>query len=92
MAFRHPQKAGELWQKVKSLNFDEGKKVRILRFLHAYSHHEEIMEPQHDLSMLSEAQAVLQDLLSLIKAQDEKHFLAMESLVGAENQNENEAN
>lgn len=92
LAFRQPQQAGELWQKVKSINFDECKKVRILRFLHTHSHHEEIGEPEHDLSELSEAQAVLKDLLDLMKSEDEKHFSAMESLVTADNQNENETN
>ncbi|NOZ87541.1 MAG: AAA family ATPase [Deltaproteobacteria bacterium] len=92
LAFRQPQKAGELWQKVKSLNFDECKKVRILRFLHTHSHHGEIGEPEHDLSVLSEAQAVLKDLLNLMRSEDEEHFLAMVSLVTAGNQNENETN
>jgi len=90
LAFRQPQKAGELWQKLKSLNFDECKKVRILRFLHTHSHHGEIGEPEHDLSVLSEAQPVLRDLLDLMKTEDEKHFSAMVSLVTADNQNENE--
>lgn len=92
LAFRQPQKGGELWQKVKSLNFDECKKVRILRFLHTHSHHGEIGEPEHDLSVLSEAQAVLKDLLDLMRSEDEEHFLAMVSLVTAGNQNENETN
>ena len=90
LAFRQPQKAGELWQKVKSLNFDEGKKVRILRFLHTHSHHGGIGEPEHDLSVLSEAQAVLKDLLNLMESEDKEHFSAMRSLVTAGNQNENE--
>ena len=92
LAFRQPKKAGELWQKVKSLKFDECKKVRILRFLHTHSHYGEIGEPEHDLSVLSEAQAVLKDLLDLMKSDDEEHFLAMVSLVTAGSQNENETN
>jgi len=92
LAFRQPQKAGELWQQVNSLNFDKCKKVRILRFLHTHSHHGEIGEPEHDLSVLSEAQAVLKDLLDLMRSEDEAHFLAMESLVTTGNQNENETN
>jgi len=90
LAFRQPQEAGGLWQKMKSINFDECKKVRILRFLHTHSHHGEIGEPEHDLSVLSEAQAVLKDLLNLMRSEDEEHFLAMESLVTAGNPSEDE--
>jgi len=89
LAFRYPQRAGELWQKVNSLDFDGCKKVRILRFLHTHSHHGEIGEPEHDLSVLAEAQEVLNDLLDLMRTEDEKHFSAMENLVTAGNQNEN---
>lgn len=92
LAFRQPQKPGELWQKVNSLNFDECKRLRILRFLHTHSHHGEIGEPEHDLSVLSETHAVLKDLLDLMRSEDEKHFLAMESLVTAGNQSEDETN
>ena len=69
-------------------NFDESKKVHILRFLHTHSHYGEVGEPEHDLSVLSEAQEVLKDLLDLIKSEDEKHFRAMESLVPTTNLSE----
>jgi len=90
LAFRQPQKAAELWQQLKTLDFTESKKVRILRFLHTHSHHGEIGEPEHDLSLLSEAQAVLKDLLDLMRSEDEDHFSAMVSLVTATNQNDSE--
>lgn len=81
LAFRQPAKAGELWQKMKDADFDETKKVRILRFLHTHSHGGAIGEPEHDPSLLGEAGSVLKDLLEFIKAQDPGHYEAMVQLV-----------
>jgi wobble nucleotide-excising tRNase len=81
LAFRQPHIAGELWQKLQLVTFDETKKIRIIRFLHTHSHHAALGEPEHDLSLLSEAQAILKDLLDLIESQDKDHFNAMKSLV-----------
>ena len=81
LAFRKPQVSGELWQKVQAVPFDEAKKLRILRFLHTHSHSDAVGEPEHDPSVLAEAGAVLQDLLEMVRSQDEAHFLAMVSLV-----------
>jgi wobble nucleotide-excising tRNase len=81
LAFRQPDVSGELWQKVKDVNFDEAKKVRILRFLHTHSHGDAVGEPEHDPSLLGEADSVLKDLLDFIKGQDPKHFGAMVKLV-----------
>lgn len=81
LAFRQPDISGELWQKVKDLKFDEVKKVRILRFLHTHSHGDVVGEPEHDPSVLGEADAVLKDLLDFIRSQDSKHFDAMVKLV-----------
>ncbi len=81
LAFRQPQISGELWQKLKLLTFDETKKIRIIRFLHTHSHNSAHGEPEHDLSLLSEAQAILKDLLELMKAEDGAHYTAMETLV-----------
>jgi wobble nucleotide-excising tRNase len=81
LAFRQPQIAGELWQKLQLVTFDEAKKIRIIRFLHTHSHNAALGEPEHDLSLLSEAQAILKDLLDLIESQDKDHFSAMKSLV-----------
>ena len=36
LAFRQPHVPGDLWQKVKGLEFDETREARILRFLHTY--------------------------------------------------------
>ncbi|MFH1021791.1 MAG: AAA family ATPase [Planctomycetota bacterium] len=81
LAFRQPQISGELWQKFKLLTFDETKKIRIIRFLHTHSHNSALGEPEHDLSLLSESQAILKDLLDLMKAEDGAHYSAMETLV-----------
>jgi hypothetical protein len=81
LAFRRPQIAGELWQKLKDVTFDEAKKVRIARFVHTHSHGDTVGEPEHDPSLLSEARAVLADLLELIGAEDAQHFTAMVSLI-----------
>ncbi len=81
LAFRQPAKSGELWQKMQDAEFDETKKVRILRLLHTHSHGDAIGEPEHDPFLLGEAGSVLKDLLEFIKAQDPGHYEAMEQLV-----------
>lgn len=80
LAFRQPAKS-KLWQKMKDAEFDEARKLRILRFLDTHSHDEVIGEPEHDPSILGEASSVLKDLLEFIKAQDPAHFAAMVELV-----------
>ncbi len=81
LAFRQPQVSGELWKKLKTVPFDEVKKIRILRFLHTHSHSIAVGEPEHDLTALAEGPAVLKDLLEMIESLDEKHFSAMVQLV-----------
>jgi wobble nucleotide-excising tRNase len=80
LAFRAPQVDG-LEKQLESIGFDEGKKTRILRFLHTESHFEQVGDPEHDLSLLSESQAVLQNLMELIGDADPAHYAAMASLV-----------
>jgi wobble nucleotide-excising tRNase len=81
LAFRQPGKSAELWQKLQDTEFDESKKVRILRLLHTHSHGDSIGEPEHDPSLLGEVGSVLRDLLEFIKAQDPRHYEAMVQLV-----------
>lgn len=81
LAFRRPQHAGELRQKLQGIDFDETKKLRILRFLHTHSHADAIVDPEHDPCALGEAQAVLTDLLALIRSEDAAHYDAMVALV-----------
>lgn len=80
LAFRMPQTSGNLWKKLKAIPFDEAKKVRILRFLHTHSHSIAVGEPEHDLSALAEAPAVLTDLLEMMKSLDNSHYSAMVEL------------
>lgn len=80
LAFRRPQHAGELRQKLQRIDFDETTKLRILRFLHTHSHADAIVDPEHDPSALGEAKAVLTDLLALIQHEDAAHYDAMVAL------------
>ncbi|MFB9127108.1 hypothetical protein E2553_39990 [Paraburkholderia dipogonis] len=80
LSFRVPGKAGNLAQQMDALSGDAAAKARIVRFLHTHSHMEQVSEPEHDLSVLSEAPAVLADLLALIEANDKGHYDAMMKL------------
>lgn len=81
LAFRQPHVSGQLWQKLQSIKFDEAKKIRIIRFLHTYSHNSAIGDPEHDPSELSEAHAILSDLLAMMRSVDAEHYLAMEEVL-----------
>jgi wobble nucleotide-excising tRNase len=77
LAFRHPNKPSDLQQQLNQVDFDHAKKSRILRFLHTYSHHGHIADPEHDLSILSETPKVLANVLELIEAVDKGHYDGM---------------
>ncbi|WP_215397071.1 AAA family ATPase [Rheinheimera oceanensis] len=78
LAFKLPDKAGDFNKQLEAIvNFDTGKKARIIRFTHSYSHLPGISEPEHDLSILSESKAILTDVLALIRAVDEVHYEKM---------------
>lgn len=81
LAFRVPEKSGELYQKLEVITFDPAKKTRILRFLHTYSHFDQVADAGHDPSVLSETPAILQEVLALIQACDSAHFASMTALV-----------
>jgi wobble nucleotide-excising tRNase len=74
LAFRVPDVAGDLFHKLDAIHFDTAKKTRILRFLHTYSHFDQVAEPGHDASVLSEAPAILRDVLELIEVTDKTHY------------------
>ena len=80
LAFRQPQMPGDLRQKLENVQLEESKKIRILRFLHTYSHSDSIRESEHDPSLLAETHSVLQDLLDLMEREDVKHYEAMVKL------------
>ena len=84
LSFRQPQSSGELWHKLKSVEFEEAKKLRILRFVHAHSHGNGVGEHEHDPSALGEAKSVLENLMELIESQDLKHYEAMVSIAKAD--------
>ncbi|WP_165482564.1 AAA family ATPase [Legionella bozemanae] len=81
LAFRQPSKTGDLRQQLDLIDFDIAKKTRILRFLHTYSHAEQISDPEHDPSILIETKQVLNDLLCLIENEDKRHFDQMKELI-----------
>ena len=83
LAFRVPQISGDLWSKLRDVEFDEVKKTRILRFVNTHSHSATFGEPEHDPSLLAEARPVLEDLLTLVKTLDPAHYSAMEGLVNS---------
>ena len=83
LAFRQPQNIGELWKSLKQTDLDEAKRSRIIRFVHEYSHNGVIGPTDRDLSLLSEAQPVLRDIMEFINSQDQHHYLAMVELVEA---------
>ncbi len=78
-AFRAPRTGG-LDSKIQSLEGSAATKARIIRFLHTHSHADNISEPEHDLSLLSETPAVLVELLGFIRLNDAKHYEAMLAL------------
>jgi wobble nucleotide-excising tRNase len=81
LAFRVPDRPGELFQKLECIDYDSAKKTRILRFLHTYSHFDQVAEPDHDPSLLSETPSILQEVLALISHCDPNHFQSMVMLV-----------
>ena len=82
LAFRRPKMTRQEFRKaLDDLKGDAANKLRVERFLQTHSHVGMLAEPEHDLSLLSEAQAILKDLLDLMKAEDGAHYSAMETLV-----------
>ena len=77
--FKQPQSV-TLWEKANSVDFDDVKRTRILRFLNVYSHSELIGDPQHDPILLAESGSVLSDLLEFIETVDSQHYNAMVTL------------
>lgn len=83
LAFRFPEMSGDLGPRLERVNFDNAKKTRILRLLNTYSHARAILDPEHDLSLLSETQPVLLDVLEMMKAVDREHYEGLEKLVAS---------
>lgn len=84
LAFRYPGLIqDDLAKKLNQLDFEADRLARIVRFINVHSHANEILDPQHDLSLLAEAPAVLGEILALMKSEDERHYHAMVVLVTA---------
>lgn len=81
LAFRFPNTSGDLYGRLELVSFDPIRKTRLLRFLHNHSHFDQIADPEHDLTLLSEAPTILQDLMALIEAEDPRHFAGMKLAV-----------
>ena len=87
LTFKLPNyEAGKLEKKLDDIDFDPTKKSRVLRFLHVHSHFDQVVPPEHDLSVLSETPEILGDLMALIKAVDKEHFDGMKSHLLIENE------
>lgn len=82
LAFRQPQ-ASDLKKRLDAVRFDGAKKTLIERFVNVYSHNAILDTSEHDPSVLSETNSVLQHLMDLIETVDKEHFDAM---VAASNQ------
>ena len=84
LAFRYPANIWGLEKKIEIVDFDRPKKLRILRFLHTFSHNDRIHDGEHDLSILRETPDVLKDMLELIRCEDEHHFKEMEIAIASQ--------
>jgi wobble nucleotide-excising tRNase len=83
LAFRVPHQTGDLFRQLDAIDHDIAAKTRILRFLHAFSHLDQIADPEHNPSMLAETPAVLRDLFALIEHSDPAHYKSMADLAAS---------
>jgi len=87
LAFKNPHHCQNLLRNSLTRDkFDLVKQHRILRFINAHSHKDNIGAPEHDASILSETKEVMIDILNLIKALDKDHFEGMEQCIKKVNQ------
>ena len=93
-AFRFPEMSGDLTERLDRVvdqhGFDASKRMRILRLLHTGSHGDTNRELEQDLSLLSETQPVLLDLLDLMEAVDAGHVEGLKKLVARSESTEEE--
>ena len=82
LAFRRPDIRGTFGDRLASIDFDRGRKRRILAFANAHSHNDAVAEQEHDTELLAEAPEVLADIMDLIKAVDSDHYDRMVKLAG----------
>ena len=82
LAFRLPDIHGTLGDRMDIIDFDEGRKRRMLAFANAYSHNDAIAEQEHNAELLGETPEVLSDIMDLIKSVDSEHYDRMAKLAG----------
>lgn len=82
LAFRQPGNHDGLSSKMARVDYDPSAKARIVGFVHGYSHLESLTTPALDMSLLAETRPILQEVLSLMRREDEKHVEAMRRLIG----------
>jgi wobble nucleotide-excising tRNase len=81
-AFRYPSQIGNIGNQFAKSKISDEQKTRILRYADSNSHSDYIhMDNEGDLSYLEETPQVMQDILDLIKKDDEFHYTEMVSLV-----------
>jgi len=81
-AFRYPTQVGNFGNQFERSKISREKKTRILRYTDANSHSDHIrIDTEGDLSYLDETPQVLQDILELMKIEDEKHYNEMISIL-----------
>jgi wobble nucleotide-excising tRNase len=85
-AFKNPHTKNLLRDSLKTNKFDLVKQQRILRFLHAHSHEDNIGAPEHDASILSETKQIMTAILELINTLDKEHFEGMKLCIPKTNQ------
>ena len=86
LAFRRPDMSGDLWNKIRSFNFDDARELQILRFVNEHSHSDAIIPPEHDPSVLGETREVLKATLDFMKKADPDHFNGLVTLIKSKGQ------
>jgi wobble nucleotide-excising tRNase len=81
-AFRYPTQVGNFGNQFEKSKISKEKKTRIMRYTDANSHSDHIRaDTEGDLSYLDETPQVLNDILELIKIDDEPHYNEMISTI-----------
>jgi len=75
-AFRFPG-ARDFTQCVNALPDNQERAQRILRFVHMFSHGNRIAGEEHDPSLVTEAPAIMAEIMELIQAEDPRHYEEM---------------
>jgi wobble nucleotide-excising tRNase len=84
LGFRYPSALGRAYQQLEMSSFEEGKRIRLLRFLNTYSHDANVGEQEHDPSILAETPQIMRELLEFLKHEDAGHHAEMLKLLGVE--------